>query len=134
MANGYIVHNCHTARNRAPRPKELATCRDLWLRQEVLTFAAVKVVITLGRPALQSVLSEKLPANLPQVMTPWWADIALDSDATRTALLLPLPHPAYLLRSPIYRDKMYGEVLPTVKTYLTTHAPEVYSRARRGAA
>jgi uracil-DNA glycosylase len=123
---------CHTLRNRTPTAREITTCKDRWLRQEIATFSKLAVLIPLGRSALQALLgSEKIPGTAPAVMQPWWADIALDSDDTRRLVMMPLPHPAYLLRSPNLRDKMYADVLPTVKTYLETQTPEVYARARR---
>jgi uracil-DNA glycosylase family 4 len=132
VANGFIVHNCHTLRNRVPSAREITTCKDAWLRQEIKTFAKLRVVMPLGRAALQALLGgAKIPGAAPAVMQPWWADIALDTDDTRRLIMLPLPHPAYLLRSPGLRDKMYTDVLPTVKTYLEAQAPEVYARARR---
>lgn len=123
---------CHTNRNRKPSAREITTCKDLWLRQEIATFSKLQVLIPLGRPALEALLgSEKLPGSTPAAMQPWWADVALDTDDTRRLLIMPLPHPSYLLRSPSLRDTMYADVLPVVKTYLETQAPEVYARAHR---
>lgn len=123
---------CHTNRNRTPTAKEITTCKDLWLRQEIATFSKLQVVIPLGRAALQALLgAEKIPGAAPAVMQPWWADIVLDTDDQRRLVMIPLPHPSYLLRSPNLRPKMYADVLPTVKTYLETQTPEVYQRARR---
>jgi len=121
---------CHTARNRQPTPREATTCRDLWLRQEVETFANLRVLIPLGRPALQSLLGGAKQAT-PPAMQPWWTEVALDTDDARRLLVVPLPHPSYLLRSPGLRDRMYTEVLPTVRAYLMAQAPDVYTRAKR---
>lgn len=122
---------CHTARNRKPRPKEMAMCRDLWFRQEMATFAQVQVLIPLGRPALESLFSNMagMPATLPAAMDPWWMEVGIDG-GDRTFWVMPLPHPLYILRAPNLRGRMYDHLLPTVKTYLHEQTPEAYERSR----
>lgn len=120
------ICKCHSERNRAPRPKEITTCETLWWKRELESFPSLRVVIPLGRPALFGLVG-KLP-SLPDVMEPWWM-IADIPDTTRALHIVPLAHPAYLLRTPTQRPVMYDRVLPTVRDYLKREVPDAYQRA-----
>lgn len=119
---------CHTDRNRVPTRQEIMTCGDLWLRQELQFATAVQVLIPLGKPALEGVMGRQRTAF--GVLTPWWFTVDFDD---RTLHVIPLAHPAYLLRAPGQKPVMYGTVLPAVLNYLRTTLPEVYRRAAVGA-
>lgn len=64
----YIANTlkCHPPGNRPGLPKEITTCYNMWLKQEI-EFVNPKVILTLGRDAWQSVIgqfpkaAEKLP-------------------------------------------------------------------------
>ena len=47
----------------------------------------------------------------------------------RELIILPLVHPAYVLRTPNIRPTVYEIVLPDVREYLRKEAAEVYQRA-----
>lgn len=118
------IVKCHTHNNRKPRTREITTCEEAWLRRELEAFP-VQVVIPLGRPALEGLVGKV--KQIPEVMTPWWMSVDFGERALH---LLPLPHPAYLLRMPGQRPLMYERVLPWVREYLQKEVPHVYARAR----
>lgn len=118
------IVKCHTERNRAPTGKEIVTCESLWWKRELEAFSRLQVVISLGRPALFGLVG-KLTA-LPDVMEPQWMVAEFNA---RKLHILPLAHPAYLLRSPTQRAPMYDRVLPEAKKYLQKEVPDVYQRA-----
>lgn len=125
---------CHTARNRKPKPKEMLTCRDLWFRVELDTFTEVRVLIPLGRPALESLFGSMagLPATLPAAMDPWWMEVDTEAEGgDRHFHVMPLPHPSYILRAPNLRPRMYDQLLPTVRGYLQEQTPEAYGYSSR---
>lgn len=119
------VVKCHTTNNRKPRTREINTCQDAWLKRELDAFERVKVVIPLGRPALEGLVGKI--DGIPEVMEAWWMSVDW---GTRLLHLLPLAHPAYLLRAPNQRPAMYERVLPWVRAYLEREVPDVYQRAR----
>jgi len=118
------IVKCHTEGNRAPRPKEIETCESLWWKRELETFTNLAVVIPLGRPALLGLIGKQ--PSLPDVMEPWWVKAAFGE---RELHILPLAHPAYLLRTPAARPVMYEKVLPVLRDYMRREAPHVYQRA-----
>lgn len=120
------IVKCHTERNRLPRPKEIAACESLWWKRELEAFPGLRVVIPLGRPALTGLVGKLV--SLPDVMQAWWM-IADIPDTGRQLHIVPLAHPAYLLRMPAQRPVMYDRVLPMVKDYLRREVPDVYARA-----
>lgn len=127
-AEGYIVHNCHTEGNRAPRPKEIETCESLWWKRELETFTNLVVVIPLGRPALTGLVGKI--GTLPDVMSAsWFKTVFEGSVPPRELHVLPLAHPAFLLRNAQQRPVMYEKVLPVVRDYLRREVPDVYQRA-----
>lgn len=119
------VLKCHTENNRPPRAKEIETCEALWFKRELEAFPALKVVIPLGRPALVGIVGKM--EKVPDVMEAWW--VKAEVGEGRTLYVMPLAHPAYLLRTPTKRPVMYDRVLPAVKRYLQQEVPDVCARA-----
>lgn len=122
------VVKCHTERNRTPRPREIETCQNLWLRRELETFTDVQVVVPLGRPALYGLVGKVSP--LPDVLDFWWMDTSLSD--TRQIKIIPLPHPSYLLRFPGQREHFFTSVLqPLLSFFQSTEVlRDVYQRSR----
>lgn len=118
------ICKCHTEANRAPRPKEIETCESLWWKRELEAFTNLVVVIPLGRPALTGLVGKI--GTLPDVMSASWFKAGFNE---RELHVLPLAHPAYLLRTPAQRPVMYEKVLPVVRDYLRREVPDVYQRA-----
>jgi uracil-DNA glycosylase family 4 len=118
---------CHTIQNRVPRPIELATCKDLWLRRELETYDKVQVLIPLGRPALATIIGKQ--AVLPGPLDPWHVKVLFEP-AARELFVIPLPHPAYLLRTKANKPEFLNTTLPKVREYLDTLVPDIYTRAK----
>jgi DNA polymerase len=118
------ICKCHTTNNRPPLPKEIQTCETLWWARELAAFARLKVIIPLGRPALLGLVGKVTP--LPDVLEPWWMKAGFGE---RELIIIPLAHPAYLLRTPVARPTLYDRVLPVVRDYIRKEAADVYQRA-----
>src|SRR5512135_78765 len=114
---------CHTTKNRMPRVGEINVCMGTWLRQEMQTFTNLKCILPLGVPATKAVLGETVA---PGVMQVFWVDAKFEG---RVLHVVPLAHPAFLLRAQHRRDEMYSRVLPQVRDYLVRQEPEAYERA-----
>lgn len=89
------VTKCRAPHNRPPLPLETATCTALWLEPQ-LALLRPRVVLALGNTAAQFLLDTS--QGITQLRGQWfsyrhpaWPD---------PALLMPLLHPAYLLRHP----------------------------------
>jgi uracil-DNA glycosylase len=54
---------CRPPNNRAPHPKELETCKQLWLDRQIALIAPT-IVVLLGKIPIEQVLNE--PSNLKQ--------------------------------------------------------------------
>lgn len=122
------VVKCHTMNNRPPRPIESATCREHWLKRELLTYTQVQVLIPLGRPALAAIIG-KQPA-LPAPLDPWHVKVQFEpAPEYRELYVVPLPHPSYLLRTRGQKPELLNTTLPKVREYLQTLVPEAYARA-----
>lgn len=119
------IVKCHTENNRPPRPKEIETCEARWFARELEAFTHLRVIIPLGRPALFGLIGKQ--PSIPDVMEAWW--VKAQFGETRELYVMPLAHPAYLLRAPAQRPVMYEKVLPAVKRYLQQEVPDVYARA-----
>lgn len=119
----YITNivKCHTTENRAPRRQEILTCQD-WLFQEVDRLPRARVILPLGAAARGVVLvTEETIAPMACV----WAEVALGD---RRFWVLPLPHPAYLLRFGNKRPEL-RTLLGQVVEILKREVPDVYTRA-----
>jgi DNA polymerase len=85
----YIANivKCRPPGNREPAPDEVATCTPYLVRQ--LEIIRPRVIVTLGRPALQYMLNQKISISRMRGQWQTW----------RGTRLMPTFHPAYILRS-----------------------------------
>lgn len=85
----YIANivKCRPPNNREPAADEVATCTPYLERQ--LEIVRPKVIVTLGRPALQHMLQTKV--SISKVRGTW--------QTWRGIKLMPTFHPAYILRN-----------------------------------
>lgn len=118
-----ILH-CHTTDNRAPKVGEIHTCTRLWLKREIETFTGLRVILPLGVPATKAVLGT---LESPGVMRPYWVTVKFGDRQLR---VVPLPHPAFLLRAANRKPEMYTQMLPKVRDYLSREESEAYERAK----
>ena len=81
--------------NRTPTPQEVAACLPFTLRQ--IELAAPTFLVTLGAPSTQHVLGVKDGITR---LRGRWVDHPLGE---RTLRVLPMLHPAYLLRQPLHK-------------------------------
>jgi DNA polymerase len=91
----YIANivKCRPPGNREPAPDEVATCTPYLERQ--LEIIRPSVIITLGRPAAQHMLSTKISMGRLRGQWHQW----------RGMKLMPTYHPAYVLRSYTYETR-----------------------------
>jgi len=80
------IVKCRPPENREPAPDEVATCTPYLVRQ--IEIVRPKVIVTLGRPASQYMLSTK--QSMTRLRGAW--------HARRGIRLMPTFHPAYVLR------------------------------------
>lgn len=81
--------------NRTPTPQEVAICLPFTLRQ--IELARPEFLVTLGAPATQTLLGTK--DGITRTRGRWFQHGAGD----RTVRVLPMLHPAYLLRQPLHK-------------------------------
>ena len=81
------IVKCRPPGNREPAPEEVATCTPYLVRQ--LEIVRPRVIVTLGRPALQYMLNQKISISRMRGQWQSWRGIKL----------MPTFHPAYILRS-----------------------------------
>ncbi len=81
------IVKCRPPGNREPAPDEVATCTPYLVRQ--LEVVRPRVIVTLGRPALQYMLNQKISISRMRGQWQTWRGIKL----------MPTFHPAYILRS-----------------------------------
>lgn len=116
---------CHTKDNRTPSVKEVKTCTNLWLADEIQALTSVTTIIPLGKPAVVAVLGKSAPP-----MTPLMAHHYRVKVFDRELHVFPLPHPAYLLRArhlaPMFRETILGHVRLTFEDQI----PEAYQWSR----
>lgn len=120
------VVKCHTLKNRVPRTKEVKTCADLWLAEELAHLTQVTVLLPLGKPAVVAVLGKSAPP-----MTPLMAHHYRVRAAGRELRVFPLPHPAYLLRVKHHAQMFYETILSHVRLTLEAEVPDAYAWSRR---
>jgi uracil-DNA glycosylase family 4 len=92
------VIKCRPPENRNPEPDELEACRP-WLRRQI-ELIAPKVIVTLGRFALQSTLERTVAISGARGE---WLDY-------RGIRLMPTYHPAYLLRNPSAKRDVWSDM------------------------
>lgn len=99
----YIANivKCRPPGNREPAPEEVATCTPYLERQ--IEIIRPRVIVTLGRPALQHMLKEKISITRMRGQWQTWQGIKL----------MPTFHPAYILRSytPATRAAVWSDLL-----------------------
>ncbi|AIZ46495.1 uracil-DNA glycosylase [Deinococcus radiopugnans] len=89
---------CRPPGDRPPRPDEVDTCTSLWLDAQ-LTLLRPRVILSLGNTATQHLL--RTGRGVASLRGQWFALTPDDGDGgTYRTLLMPLFHPAYLLRHP----------------------------------
>ena len=81
------IVKCRPPGNREPAPDEVATCTPYLVRQ--IEIVRPRVIVTLGRPALQYMLNQKISISRMRGQWQRWRGIKL----------MPTFHPAYILRS-----------------------------------
>lgn len=104
----YITNivKCRPPENRDPTPEESYRCLAFYLYEQIKLIKP-KVICTLGRPAAQSLLMTDIP--ITKIVNQEWQFFQTP--------LIPLFHPAYILRNPFIRSKVY-EGLNFLKEYL----------------
>ena len=85
---------CRPPKNRTPLAAEIAACKPFLEAQ--LNLIKPKIILLLGSPALKSVLNEKKPISKVRGM--WYKRHV--SYMKEPLMIMPLFHPAYLLRNP----------------------------------
>jgi DNA polymerase len=81
------IVKCRPPGNREPAPDEVATCTPYLERQ--IEIVRPRVIVTLGRPALQYMLNQKISISRMRGQWQTWRGIKL----------MPTFHPAYILRN-----------------------------------
>ena len=102
------VVKCRPPGNRTPADDEMETCGPYLLRQ--LAILRPQVIVTLGRPATQTLLATKAPitrirGHWGEFPPPAFAGVGLPS-----AKLMPTYHPAYLLRNPAAKADVWKDL------------------------
>lgn len=100
--------------NRTPTPQEIAICLPFLLRQ--IELAAPEIVVTVGASSTQALTGTR--DGIMRIRGRW---LDLASGDLR-ARVLPMLHPAYLLRSPIHKRLAWRD-LRTLKRALDEAAP-----------
>ncbi len=102
------VVKCRPPANRTPADDEMETCSPFLLRQ--LAILRPEVIVTLGRPATQTLLATKTPIS--RLRGAWhefppaaWGHLGLPP-----ARLMPTYHPAYLLRNPAAKGETWADL------------------------
>ena len=95
------VVKCRPPGNRDPLPDELNTCTHLWLRAQ-LALLKPKVILTLGNTSTQTLLQLQLGETrlgITKLRGRWfpYTQVLANGELHR-AWLMPMLHPAYLLR------------------------------------
>jgi len=99
--NVYIsnVVKCRPPNNRTPLPEEGETCKNLFLFKEIETIAP-KIICTLGSCATQALLGNDIRISKTRGIF----------HSYKNHLLMPTYHPAYLLRNPTEKRKVWEDM------------------------
>jgi DNA polymerase len=108
------IVKCRPPNNREPAPDEVATCTPYLERQ--LEIIRPRVIVTLGRPAVQHMLQTK--TAMGKIRGQW--------QSWRGIKLMPTFHPAYVLRQ--YTDETRAAVWSDLKQVLVELGMKVPSR------
>lgn len=101
--------------NRTPTPQEVAACLPFTLRQ--IELAAPDVLVTLGAPSTQVILGAK--EGITRLRGRWQEREV----GPRTLRVLPMLHPAYLLRQPLHKRFAWRDLLLLKRELDGTAAP-----------
>lgn len=115
---------CRPPNNRVPRPEELDACR--WRLNLQIEAIKPKLIIALGRTAVQQLKGEPIKGPLTQFFGDWHNYTIGEQNIK----MLVTYHPSYLLRSP---EKGYKETLPhwrKVKQWVEKQKTEAVCRTR----
>lgn len=115
------VVKCRPPGNRTPADDEMETCAPLLFRQ--LAILRPKVIITLGRPATQTLLATKVAISKLRGEFHDFPPPALAHVGLPPAKLMPTFHPAYLLRNPAAKGDAWAD-LQQVMRLLGLQAPQ----------
>jgi uracil-DNA glycosylase len=102
------VVKCRPPGNRTPTDHEMARCAAFLLRQ--LAIIRPKIIVTLGRPAAQTLLATRTPIGKLRGTFHEFPPPELDEPNLPTCKLMPTFHPAYLLRSPGEKGKAWADL------------------------
>lgn len=108
------IVKCRPPNNREPAPDEVATCTPYLERQ--LEIIRPRVIVTLGRPAVQHMLQTKVAMGKIRGNWQTWRGIKL----------MPTFHPAYVLRQ--YTDETRAAVWSDLKQVLVELGMKVPAR------
>lgn len=89
---------CRPPANRDPEPEEIATCEPFLVRQ--LAALQPRAIVALGRFAVQSLLKTRVPIS--RLRGQW--------HTYQGIRLMPTYHPAYLLRNPQDKKKVWEDM------------------------
>ncbi|CAM3815688.1 Type-4 uracil-DNA glycosylase [Deinococcus saxicola] len=88
---------CRPPGNRTPQPDEIETCTALWLDTQ-LSLLRPRIILSLGNTATQHLL--KTTRGVASLRGQWFRFTHADgAGGTYETLLMPMFHPAYLLRN-----------------------------------
>ncbi|MCB9743042.1 MAG: uracil-DNA glycosylase [Alphaproteobacteria bacterium] len=98
----YILNvvKCRPPSNRTPHPDEIKACSPFLMRQ--LEAIQPKVILTMGRPATQTLLDTSRGINALRGRFHLWGP--------RQVPVMPTYHPAYLLRRPEDKGKTFADL------------------------
>ena len=92
------VVKCRPPDNRTPLPEEIAACKQVL--EDQLVAVGPKLILTLGRPATQTLLETSRGIKSMRGQWSRWRDVPV----------LPTFHPAYLLRQPRDKGLVFGDL------------------------
>lgn len=98
----YITNilKCRPPRNRDPRPEEMQCCEPYLVRQ--IDLLRPRVILAAGRIAAQNLLRTTAPIGRLRGVAHMYAEAGIPVIATY--------HPAYLLRSPLQKAKVWDDL------------------------
>ena len=108
------ILKCRPPKNRDPRPEEAASCEPYLERQIELLNPAI--ILAVGRIAAQNLLKIDTPVGRMRGRLYYYGDHAIPVVVTY--------HPAYLLRSPGEKRKVWQDLGLAMKTYSQSEVPE----------
>jgi uracil-DNA glycosylase len=114
------IVKCRPPNNRDPGDDEVAACWPYLMRQ--LAILRPKVIVTLGRPATQTLLQTNTPIGRMRGEFQEFPPAAWQEQGLPKIKVMPTFHPAYLLRSPGEKGKAW-EDLKQVMRFLSIPIP-----------